>query len=92
MRLKIAIGCYLLANVIGGCSTINNALPDYRNDYRTSTIERPLKIPPKLITSTRIKERLVVPKLVSSSTPNNQITTEIIAPPSLVLPKEVAKK
>ncbi len=88
MRLKIVMGCYLLANVIGGCSTINNALPDYRNDYRTSTIERPLEIPPDLIGSTRITERLVVPKLVSSSDESiPKITTEVLAPPSLVLPK-----
>ena len=87
MRLKIALGCYLLANVIGGCSTINNALPDYRNDYRTSTTERILEIPPELIGSTRIKERLVVPKLASSDSTPNQTTTEVPAPTNLVLPK-----
>ena len=87
MRLKIAKGYYyLLASVIiAGCSTINNALPDYRNDYRTSTIERPLEIPPDLIGSTRITERLVVPKLDSDdeSTPK-PITTESLAPPSIL--------
>lgn len=85
-RLKIAMGCYFLASVISGCSTINNALPDYRNDYRNSTIERPLKIPPDLIGSTRIKERLVVPDLDSSESTPDQIITEVPAPTSLVLP------
>ena len=97
-RLKIAMGCYyLLASVIimGGCSTINNALPDYRNDYRTSTIERPLEIPPDLVGSTKIKERLVVPDLESSdsTTPAQQVTTEVPAPPtSIVLPKSTLVK
>jgi len=88
MRLKIAMGCYLLASVIGGgCSTIDKALPDYRNDYRNSTIEQPLKIPPDLIGSTHIKERLVVPELDSSESTPDQIITEVPAPTSLILPK-----
>jgi outer membrane protein assembly factor BamC len=86
--------CYLLASGLCGCSTIDKALPDYRNDYRTSTTERPLEIPPDLIGSTSIKERLVVPKLVSSksTTLAQPITTEVPAPTSLVLPKSTLVK
>jgi uncharacterized lipoprotein len=86
-RLKIAISCYLLVSGLYGCSTVNKALPDYRHDYKTSTTERSLKIPPDLISFTRIKERLVVPEMVSSdkSTPNQ--ITEVLEPPNIVLPK-----
>jgi len=48
------VGCCLLVGVMGGCSTINKVLPDYRDDYKKSKTAAPLDIPPDLIGSTDI--------------------------------------
>jgi len=53
------VGCCLLVGVMGGCSTINKALPDYRDDYKKSKTAAPLEVPPDLIGSTDIDQQMV---------------------------------
>ena len=57
---KTVVGC-LFISVMGGCSTIDSVLPDYRVDYKKSTVEQPLEVPPDLIGSTNIDEQLIIP-------------------------------
>ncbi|MEN8215757.1 MAG: outer membrane protein assembly factor BamC [Pseudomonadota bacterium] len=60
-HLLKTVGWCLLVSVMGGCSTINKALPDHRNDYKKSKIAPPLEIPPDLIGSTHIEAQMLVP-------------------------------
>jgi len=49
----------LLVGVMGGCSTVNKVLPDYRDDYKKSKTAAPLEVPPDLIGSTDIDQQKV---------------------------------
>jgi len=53
------LGCCLLVAVIGGCSTVNKVLPDYRDDYKKSKTAPLLEVPPDLIGSTDIDQEKV---------------------------------
>ncbi len=53
------LGCCLLVAVMGGCSTVNKVLPDYRDDYKKSKTAAPLDVPPDLIGSTDIDQEKV---------------------------------
>ena len=55
--LKTITGC-VLVSAMGACSL----LPDHRTDYKNSTTEPPLEIPPDLIGSTKIEEKMVLPE------------------------------
>jgi uncharacterized lipoprotein len=60
-HLLKTVGWCLLVSVMGGCSTINKALPDHRDDYKKSKTAPPLEIPPDLIASTHIEDQMLVP-------------------------------
>ncbi|HEC84888.1 MAG TPA: outer membrane protein assembly factor BamC [Thioploca sp.] len=63
LRLSKTVVWCLLVSAMGGCSTIDNALPDHRADYKKSKIVQPLELPPDLIGSTLIDEQMVVPDI-----------------------------
>jgi outer membrane protein assembly factor BamC len=62
------VGWCLLVSVMGGCSTVDKALPDHREDYKKSTTIPSLEVPPDLIGSTRIEEQMLVPDKAPTKT------------------------
>jgi outer membrane protein assembly factor BamC len=68
LRLSKTVVWCLLVSVIGGCSTIDKALPDHRADYKKSKITEPLELPPDLIGSTLVDEQMAVPDIAPKGT------------------------
>lgn len=93
---RIALGG-LFISIMGGCSTVNNTSPDYGADYKKSTTEQPLEIPPDLIGSTHIEEQMVVPPPSDGTTTfsdynSGQTTTRTRQPTSGINVLPVASK
>ncbi len=61
--LAVTLGC----TVMTACSTLNDAIPDRRVDYKQSKTTSTLEVPPDLTSST-IDDSLVVPEISPDST------------------------
>lgn len=67
-NLGILLG-FLIGSIISGCSVfqqVDNALPDYRVDYKKSQTATPLEVPPDLLTGAA-EDELVIPETPSAT-------------------------